>query len=239
MMKIVLCFALLLRCVVIATSRDPASESLVLSTDSKSNKQQQILHPLPNLDNTIQTKPHDSDSPPLNPQILSITNTGLTPIPTTLPTHDNNRITHHTTNFFYTSLADTLSLAQTKATELDLHEVASDIETWLKAHPWKAAFYAAGAIGFFAPEILSLPALEALGFGITGVRAGSIAAKIQSVIGDVAAKSVFAIWQSARMGGYGVEYVNGGVRALVALRDAAVAGCDPLKDCGKELINGC
>ena len=63
------------------------------------------------------------------------------------------------------------------------------------------------------------------------VLAGSMAAKIQSVIGPVAARSVFAIWQSARMGGYGVEYVNGGVRALVALADAAVAHCNPLKDC--------
>ena len=56
------------------------------------------------------------------------------------------------------------------------------------------------------------------------------------MIGDVAARSVFAIWQSARIGGYGVEYVNGGVRALVVLTDAAVAACNPLKDC-KGLIN--
>ena len=65
---------------------------------------------------------------------------------------------------------------------------------------------------------------------------GSIAAKVQSVIGPVAARSVFAIWQSARMGGYGVANVNGGVRALVALADAAVIKCNPLKDC-KGLIS--
>ena len=47
------------------------------------------------------------------------------------------------------------------------------------------------------------------------------------------------------MGGYGVEYVNGGVRALVALTDAAVAACNPLKDCkglisdgGQRLLGG-
>lgn len=67
--------------------------------------------------------------------------------------------------------------------------------------------------------------------------AGSMAAKIQSVIGPIAARSVFAIWQSARMGGYGVEYVNGGVRALVALADAAVAECNPLKDCKGLMSN--
>ncbi|KAL8698057.1 MAG: hypothetical protein Q9201_006783 [Fulgogasparrea decipioides] len=120
--------------------------------------------------------------------------------------------------------------------ELDLKHVASDIEMWVEHHPWKAAFYAASAIGFFAPEILSTPALEALGFELAGVRAGSLASKIQPVIGPIAARSVFAIWQSARMGGYGIEYVNGGVRALIALTDATVAACNPLKDC-KGLIS--
>ena len=66
---------------------------------------------------------------------------------------------------------------------------------------------------------------------------GSVAARIQSLIGPVAARSVFAIWQSARMGGYGVAQVNGGVRALVALADAAVAQCNLLEDC-KGLISG-
>ncbi|KAL8908167.1 MAG: hypothetical protein Q9207_000990 [Kuettlingeria erythrocarpa] len=134
------------------------------------------------------------------------------------------------------SLGKALELAKVKATELDLQHVASDIEIWLEHHPWEAAFFFASAIGFFAPEILSIPALEALGFGLAGVRAGSLAAKIQSVIGPVAARSVFAIWQSARMGGYGVEYVNGGVRALIALADATVAACNPLKDC-KGLVS--
>lgn len=72
--------------------------------------------------------------------------------------------------------------------------------------------------------------------GVGRGRLGTLAAKIQSVTGPVAARSVFAIWQSARMGGYGVEYVNGGVRALVALSDAAMAACNPLKDC-KGLIS--
>lgn len=40
------------------------------------------------------------------------------------------------------------------------------------------------------------------------------------------------------MGGYGVEYVNSGVRALVALADAAVAECNPLKDCKGLMSDG-
>ena len=190
----------------------------------------------------------DYNTAPQEPRVLLSVGDTLSTIPTSLDVHDASL-------FGGMSLGKSLELAKVKAEELNLTQVASDIESWLKHHPWMAAFYAASAIGFFAPEILSLPALEALGFGLAGVRAGisksftfessrtdqngrsgSLAAKVQSVIGDVAARSVFAIWQSARVGGYGVEYVNGGVRALVALTDAAVAACNPLKDC-KGLIN--
>ena len=70
------------------------------------------------------------------------------------------------------SLGTALELAKAKALELDLDQVASEIESWVKHHPWKAAFYTASALGFFAPEILSIPALEVLGFAAAGVRAG-------------------------------------------------------------------
>ena len=70
------------------------------------------------------------------------------------------------------SLGTALELAQAKALEIGLPQVASDIEAWVKQHPWKTAIYTASALGFFAPEILSIPALEALGFGVAGVRAG-------------------------------------------------------------------
>lgn len=71
------------------------------------------------------------------------------------------------------SLKTSLTLAKSKAEELGLHQVAIDIQNWVNHHPWKAAFYAASAIGLFAPEILSIPALEALGFSAEGVQAGS------------------------------------------------------------------
>ena len=75
-------------------------------------------------------------------------------------------------HFWGQSLGEVLELARIKAEELGLTSVAIDLEEWVKAHPWKAGFYAASALGFFAPEILSIPALEALGFGVAGVRAG-------------------------------------------------------------------
>lgn len=72
------------------------------------------------------------------------------------------------------SLGNALELAKVKAMKLDLKQVASDIEVWVEHHPWKAALYGASALGFFAPEIISIPALEALGFGLAGVRAGML-----------------------------------------------------------------
>lgn len=40
------------------------------------------------------------------------------------------------------------------------------------------------------------------------------------------------------MGGYGVANVNGGVRALIALTNAAIARCNPLEDCKGLLTSG-
>ncbi|KAL8660126.1 MAG: hypothetical protein Q9202_006782 [Teloschistes flavicans] len=212
---------------------DEDSKAMVKAINPSPNEQQQQQHVLhPNPPSAFEVEASKAPTPPQNPHILVWTNGIPTPIPTDLPT------IHETAFWGGMSLGEMLQLARAKALELHLDRVASDIETWIQQHPWKAAFYAASAIAFFAPEIISIPALEALGFGLGGVRAGSMAAKIQSMIGPVAARSVFAIWQSARMGGYGVEYVNGGVKALIDLTDAAVAGCNPLllKDC-KGLIS--
>lgn len=75
--------------------------------------------------------------------------------------------------FWGQSLGKALELAKFKARELHLEQVAADIERWVEEHPWQAGFYAASFVGFFAPAILSIPALEALGFGVAGVRAGT------------------------------------------------------------------
>ena len=74
----------------------------------------------------------------------------------------------------YPSLGRSLELAKSKAEELGLTQVALDIERWVELHPWKAALYTTGALGLVAPEIFSIPALEALGFGLAGVRAGML-----------------------------------------------------------------
>ncbi|KAJ3530675.1 hypothetical protein NM208_g9220 [Fusarium decemcellulare] len=62
------------------------------------------------------------------------------------------------------------------------------------------AFFAA----LFAPLFATVKGmLGVLGFTSLGIKAGSLAAMIQSLIGNVVAKSLFAILQSAGMGGYG------------------------------------
>jgi hypothetical protein len=51
---------------------------------------------------------------------------------------------------------------------------------------------------------------------------GSIAAWLQSILGNVGAPSVFAYLQSAAMGGYGVATVNGIVQAWGVVSGAAI-----------------
>lgn len=100
-------------------------------------------------------------------QILLSADNGLSTIPADF-------ILHEATSLDCWFLGTALDLAKLKAQELELHQVASDIEDWVKAHPWKAAFYLASALSLVAPEIISIPALEALGFGTAGVRAGEL-----------------------------------------------------------------
>ncbi|EPE06762.1 hypothetical protein F503_03189 [Ophiostoma piceae UAMH 11346] len=66
--------------------------------------------------------------------------------------------------------------------------------------------------------------LPALGFTADGVAAGSAAAAWQSILGNVAAGSLFAILQSAVAGGYGAPVVAGAVGAVGAGVGAGVAG---------------
>ncbi|KAL8846737.1 MAG: hypothetical protein Q9221_008180 [Calogaya cf. arnoldii] len=141
-----------------AAYADHREQTAAPSTDPPSRAQQAILqHPI----NNIASDAEDKTAPK---EIIVSVEPSVSTIPTDLTVHE--------TSLNYWTLGQALNLAKTKAQELHLDQVASDIETWVKHHPYKAAFYLASTIGFFAPEILSLPALEALGFGFAGVRAG-------------------------------------------------------------------
>ncbi|KAG7008648.1 hypothetical protein G7Y79_00004g012320 [Physcia stellaris] len=138
------------------------------------------------------------------------------------------------------TLGKALELAQDKASELSLLQVATDIEHWLKENPGEAKSFTGGALGPFAREILSVQGLQDLGFDVKEIRPYSVAAKIESVVGPLAARHVITTWQSTEFAE--VTNFNGGVRALTLLMDAAVAKCNPLKDCegtgGYSVVGG-
>lgn len=159
-----------------AQKRTPADATLIVFyTDHTSRGSQEVLGANGDVE--------DYQAAPQGPQILVLEGNGYSTKSVDLAVHDD---------FFALSLAmqpelveasfdlkiwgqslgKALELAKIKAQELHLEQVAADIEQWVVKHPWKAGFYAASALGFFAPEILSIPALEALGFGAAGVRAG-------------------------------------------------------------------
>jgi hypothetical protein len=110
-------------------------------------------------------------------------------------------------------------LGQLRASFLRLSAIAEfefDIKSYLKLSlPIEtrmtlksAVIRATGEALLDFPTILSAPVLAVGGFGATGVGAGTIAAAVQSSIGDVAAGSAFAILQSAGAGGTGLSFVN-------------------------------
>ncbi|KAK1147914.1 hypothetical protein N8T08_000430 [Aspergillus melleus] len=70
-----------------------------------------------------------------------------------------------------------------------------------------------------APALVSAPLLSAAGFSAQGVQGYSLAAGVQSIIGNVGVGSAFATLQSAGAGGAGLAAVNG-----ITQVGAAVAG---------------
>lgn len=88
------------------------------------------------------------------------------------------------------------------------------IKNLIKANPWWTAFYIAKGVLFFFPP--SGPILWLLGFTSLGPRATSFASFLQSMIGLVGGRSVFAFFQSAAMGGYGTDAVKMVTRTLIA-----------------------
>ena len=121
--------------------------------------------------------PKDVNAEAQNPQMLLATDNGFALLPIDLTRHEELS--------GLGSLKKALDSAKVKATELGLSQVATDVETWVEMHPWKAAFYTASALGFVAPELLSIPAMEALGFGVAGVHAGKTPLHTEMLYGSV------------------------------------------------------
>ncbi|KAI0446877.1 hypothetical protein F4803DRAFT_546729 [Xylaria telfairii] len=94
---------------------------------------------------------------------------------------------------------------------------------WAATNPKQAAVAGVGAACVVAPMLVVAPVLSLVGFGANGIVGGSIAAGIQSGIGNVVAPSLFATLQSAAAGGYGVATVAATVQGLGVTAGSACA----------------
>ncbi|KAI1288791.1 hypothetical protein F5Y03DRAFT_78631 [Xylaria venustula] len=79
---------------------------------------------------------------------------------------------------------------------------------WAIANPEKAVALAAGIVFIAIPMAVAGPWLAATGFGAEGIVAESLAAALQSSIGNVVSPSLFAMLQSAGALGYGTAQVS-------------------------------
>ncbi|KAI1374882.1 hypothetical protein F4677DRAFT_447148 [Hypoxylon crocopeplum] len=84
---------------------------------------------------------------------------------------------------------------------------------WASNNPGKATLFGVAGLAIAAPALIAGPVLAIAGFGATGIAPASLAAVVQSGIGNVVAGSAFATLQSAGMAGYGAAVVNGAVQA--------------------------
>ncbi|KAK0637614.1 hypothetical protein DIS24_g10633 [Lasiodiplodia hormozganensis] len=87
---------------------------------------------------------------------------------------------------------------------------------WAQEHPWQAGFIVLGIVTIVVAPVVAPKVLAAFGFTAVGPAAGTAAAAMQSLISPVAAGSIFAIMQSAAMGGYGLAIVVGSIQTAAA-----------------------
>ncbi|KAF2706356.1 hypothetical protein K504DRAFT_361368, partial [Pleomassaria siparia CBS 279.74] len=75
--------------------------------------------------------------------------------------------------------------------------LSNPIVQYIMAHPIKTICHVANAALLVASSVIAPPLLAVAGFTNVGVAAGSLAAAVQSSIGNVAAGGTFAVLQSA------------------------------------------
>ncbi|KAK0120219.1 hypothetical protein ONS95_011625 [Cadophora gregata] len=81
----------------------------------------------------------------------------------------------------------------------NITDVPAGILQWVTAKPGQTALLISNGILIFTPAALTGPLLATMGWGASGPIAGSVAASLQSILGNVGAHSVFAYLQSAAM----------------------------------------
>ncbi|WVW79262.1 hypothetical protein I302_101229 [Kwoniella bestiolae CBS 10118] len=91
-------------------------------------------------------------------------------------------------------------------------DLPETIKQYIEDHPYQSAFYVINGVVFIAPGLVWGPVLWLLGFSGIGPAAASAASFAQSLVHPVVSKGVFAVFQSAKMGGYGVRIMDITVR---------------------------
>ncbi|KAK3310020.1 uncharacterized protein B0T15DRAFT_488717 [Chaetomium strumarium] len=99
------------------------------------------------------------------------------------------------------TLALPVAVAAEKVFSVPQDILPKEIVQWIDDHPAQTAFLIVAGVVFFAPHLVTVPVLESLGFTADGVAAGSAAAALHSMIGQVQAGSIFSLMQSAGAGG--------------------------------------
>lgn len=113
-------------------------------------------------------------------------------------------------------------IAESQGFQISITNVPAVVHRWITAHPGQSALLVTNGILIFTPAALTAPLLATMGFGASGPVAGTVAAWLQSILGNVGTHSMFAYLQSAAMGGYGVTAVSGITQACAMISEVAV-----------------
>ncbi|KAL8365581.1 hypothetical protein RB595_004411 [Gaeumannomyces hyphopodioides] len=105
--------------------------------------------------------------------------------------------------------------------------LVNNAAAWIKANPKTSIAVGSGLTVAAAPVLVVAPVvapiLGAIGFGSSGIIAGSAAAAAQAAIGNVIAGSWLATLTSAGMGGYGAAAISGAVQTAGGATAAVAA----------------
>ncbi|KAK4549234.1 hypothetical protein LTR36_007692 [Oleoguttula mirabilis] len=105
-----------------------------------------------------------------------------------------------------------------------LEDLPAEALQYIKDNPTQTVFYIIEGVAFFSPATVYSPLLRIVGFSRKGVKAGTLAARLQRLFGaTVPAGSWFAHLTSAGAGGYG-KIAASGLTRLGVLAAGAVNG---------------
>ncbi|KAF2852674.1 hypothetical protein T440DRAFT_466798 [Plenodomus tracheiphilus IPT5] len=92
---------------------------------------------------------------------------------------------------------------------------------WIAEHPYQTFFHVVNGVVLLTPAAATVPIFSALGLSAGGPVAGSAAASIMSYFSFSPAGGIYAMAQSAAMGGYGASVAAGAAQAGAVVSSAA------------------